>query len=65
MRTYDKSIEAYKEAVQLMPGGVNSPVPRFQIGRHESDIYGKRKRVEKSMILTATSTLIMSCPGGR
>lgn len=30
MRTYDKSIEAYKEAVQLMPGGVNSPVRAFK-----------------------------------
>ncbi|WP_018660940.1 glutamate-1-semialdehyde 2,1-aminomutase [Heyndrickxia acidiproducens] len=30
MRTYEKSIEAYKEAVTLMPGGVNSPVRAFK-----------------------------------
>lgn len=30
MRTYTKSIEAYKEAVTLMPGGVNSPVRAFK-----------------------------------
>ena len=29
MRNYDKSIAAYKEAVDLMPGGVNSPVRAF------------------------------------
>lgn len=30
MRSYTKSIEAYKEAVTLMPGGVNSPVRAFK-----------------------------------
>lgn len=30
MRSYEKSIEAYKEAVKLMPGGVNSPVRAFK-----------------------------------
>ena len=30
MKKFDKSIEAYKEAVDLMPGGVNSPVRAFQ-----------------------------------
>lgn len=30
MRSYEKSIEAYKEAVTLMPGGVNSPVRAFK-----------------------------------
>ncbi|MGM9923802.1 MAG: glutamate-1-semialdehyde 2,1-aminomutase [Bacillus sp. (in: firmicutes)] len=30
MRNYDKSIAAYKEAVHLMPGGVNSPVRAFK-----------------------------------
>lgn len=30
MRTYDKSIEAFKEAKTLMPGGVNSPVRAFK-----------------------------------
>ncbi|MGO3726310.1 MAG: aspartate aminotransferase family protein, partial [Staphylococcus carnosus] len=27
---YEKSIEAYKKAEQLMPGGVNSPVRAFK-----------------------------------
>src|SRR5574339_57211 len=30
MRSYTKSIEAFKEAVTLMPGGVNSPVRAFK-----------------------------------
>lgn len=30
MRTFDKSVNAYKEAVQVMPGGVNSPVRAFK-----------------------------------
>ncbi|WP_141431866.1 glutamate-1-semialdehyde 2,1-aminomutase [Bacillus sp. 03113] len=30
MRSYDSSVEAYKEAIQLMPGGVNSPVRAFK-----------------------------------
>ncbi|MBU8879583.1 glutamate-1-semialdehyde 2,1-aminomutase [Bacillus sp. FJAT-29790] len=30
MRSYDKSIEAFKEASTLMPGGVNSPVRAFK-----------------------------------
>lgn len=30
MKKFEKSIEAYKEAVDLMPGGVNSPVRAFQ-----------------------------------
>ncbi|MBB6445847.1 glutamate-1-semialdehyde 2,1-aminomutase [Bacillus benzoevorans] len=30
MRTYDKSIQAFKEAKTLMPGGVNSPVRAFK-----------------------------------
>jgi len=30
MRTYEKSIVAFKEAVKLMPGGVNSPVRAFK-----------------------------------
>ncbi|WP_445489662.1 glutamate-1-semialdehyde 2,1-aminomutase [Niallia sp. 03133] len=30
MRSYQKSKEAFKEAVQLMPGGVNSPVRAFK-----------------------------------
>lgn len=30
MRSYQKSEEAYKEAVELMPGGVNSPVRAFK-----------------------------------
>ncbi|WP_342469064.1 glutamate-1-semialdehyde 2,1-aminomutase [Ureibacillus sp. FSL K6-3587] len=30
MRTYEKSIKAFKEAVNLMPGGVNSPVRAFK-----------------------------------
>jgi glutamate-1-semialdehyde 2,1-aminomutase len=30
MRSYEKSIEAFKEAVGLMPGGVNSPVRAFK-----------------------------------
>lgn len=30
MRTYDKSIAAFKEAKGLMPGGVNSPVRAFK-----------------------------------
>lgn len=30
MRSYTKSIEAYKEAKTLMPGGVNSPVRAFK-----------------------------------
>lgn len=30
MRNYDKSRAAYKEAVHLMPGGVNSPVRAFK-----------------------------------
>ena len=30
MRSYEKSIAAYKEAVNLMPGGVNSPVRAFK-----------------------------------
>ncbi|WP_409270827.1 glutamate-1-semialdehyde 2,1-aminomutase [Neobacillus sp. SCS-31] len=30
MRSYDKSIEAFKEAKTLMPGGVNSPVRAFK-----------------------------------
>lgn len=30
MRTYEKSIKAYQEAVHLMPGGVNSPVRAFK-----------------------------------
>lgn len=30
MRTYDKSKQAFKEAVTLMPGGVNSPVRAFK-----------------------------------
>lgn len=30
MRTYDKSIQAFQEALTLMPGGVNSPVRAFK-----------------------------------
>ncbi|MFG6118990.1 glutamate-1-semialdehyde 2,1-aminomutase [Thalassobacillus sp. B23F22_16] len=30
MKKFDRSIEAYKEAEQLMPGGVNSPVRAFK-----------------------------------
>ncbi|MFE8696904.1 glutamate-1-semialdehyde 2,1-aminomutase [Cytobacillus sp. FJAT-53684] len=30
MRSYDKSIQAFKEAKTLMPGGVNSPVRAFK-----------------------------------
>jgi glutamate-1-semialdehyde 2,1-aminomutase len=30
MRSYNQSIEAFKEAVQLLPGGVNSPVRAFK-----------------------------------
>ncbi|MED3660971.1 glutamate-1-semialdehyde 2,1-aminomutase [Ureibacillus sp. FSL K6-8385] len=30
MRTYEKSIKAFQEAVNLMPGGVNSPVRAFK-----------------------------------
>lgn len=30
MRSYNKSIEAFKEASKLMPGGVNSPVRAFK-----------------------------------
>lgn len=30
MHSYNKSIEAFKEAVNLMPGGVNSPVRAFK-----------------------------------
>ncbi|WP_010651056.1 glutamate-1-semialdehyde 2,1-aminomutase [Oceanobacillus massiliensis] len=30
MRSYNNSIDAYKEAVDLMPGGVNSPVRAFK-----------------------------------
>ncbi|WP_442595288.1 glutamate-1-semialdehyde 2,1-aminomutase [Neobacillus sp. D3-1R] len=30
MHSYNKSIDAYKEAVTLMPGGVNSPVRAFK-----------------------------------
>ncbi|MFD1705588.1 glutamate-1-semialdehyde 2,1-aminomutase [Siminovitchia sediminis] len=30
MRTYEKSKEAFREAVKLMPGGVNSPVRAFK-----------------------------------
>lgn len=30
MRSYDKSIQAFKEAKKLMPGGVNSPVRAFK-----------------------------------
>ncbi|HWL27003.1 MAG TPA: glutamate-1-semialdehyde 2,1-aminomutase [Ureibacillus sp.] len=30
MRDYSKSIEAFKEAIDLMPGGVNSPVRAFK-----------------------------------
>ncbi|GLB58391.1 glutamate-1-semialdehyde 2,1-aminomutase [Cytobacillus sp. NCCP-133] len=30
MRSYNKSIEAFKEASELMPGGVNSPVRAFK-----------------------------------
>lgn len=29
-RSYEKSKQAYAEAVQLMPGGVNSPVRAFK-----------------------------------
>ena len=30
MRSYEKSKQAFKEAVTLMPGGVNSPVRAFK-----------------------------------
>ena len=30
MRSYDKSIEAFKDAKELLPGGVNSPVRAFK-----------------------------------
>lgn len=30
MRTYENSVKAFKEAVNLMPGGVNSPVRAFK-----------------------------------
>ena len=30
MRSYEKSKAAYQEAIQLMPGGVNSPVRAFK-----------------------------------
>lgn len=30
MRNYEQSVDAYKEAVDLMPGGVNSPVRAFK-----------------------------------
>lgn len=30
MKKYDQSIQAYDEAIQLMPGGVNSPVRAFK-----------------------------------
>jgi len=30
MTSFEKSIAAYKEAVKLMPGGVNSPVRAYK-----------------------------------
>ena len=30
MKNFTQSIDAYKEAVELMPGGVNSPVRAFK-----------------------------------
>src|SRR5699024_11064175 len=30
MKNFERSIDAYKEAVDLMPGGVNSPVRAFK-----------------------------------
>lgn len=46
MRSYDKSIEAYKEAVTLMPGGVNSPVRAFKAVKM-SPIFMERGRGSK------------------
>ncbi|GER66168.1 glutamate-1-semialdehyde 2,1-aminomutase [Weizmannia acidilactici] len=47
MRSYEKSIEAYKEAVTMMPGGVNSPVRAFKaVGMNPIFMdYGKGSKI--------------------
>ncbi|OHD13879.1 MAG: glutamate-1-semialdehyde-2,1-aminomutase [Spirochaetes bacterium GWD1_27_9] len=46
MRKYDKSIELYKKAVNLIPGGVNSPVRAFKsVG--QTPIFVKRSAGSK------------------
>ena len=46
MRSYTKSIEAFKEAQTLMPGGVNSPVRAFK-SVHMNPIFMERGKGSK------------------
>ena len=46
MSTFDRSIDAYKEAVSLMPGGVNSPVRAFK-SVHMNPIFMERGKGSK------------------
>ncbi len=45
MKKFDKSIAAFEEAQDLMPGGVNSPVRAFKSVVDESVVYGAWKRL--------------------
>ncbi|SEA52277.1 glutamate-1-semialdehyde 2,1-aminomutase [Thalassobacillus cyri] len=46
MKKFDRSIEAYKEAEQLMPGGVNSPVRAFK-SVHMDPVFMERGKGSK------------------
>ena len=58
MRSYTKSIEAFEEAKNLMPGGVNSPVRAFK-SVDMDPIFMERGKGSKIMILMAMNILIM------
>ena len=58
----NRSIEAFKEAKTLMPGGVNSPVRAFK-SVNMDPIFMERGKGSKSMTLMAMNISIMSFHG--
>ena len=46
MRSFEKSKQAYTEAVELMPGGVNSPVRAFKSVGMNPIFYGPWERIK-------------------
>ena len=62
MRSYEKSKKAFQESMNLLPGGVNSPVRAFK-SVNMDPIFMERGKVQKSMILMAMNILIMFFPG--
>ena len=44
-RSYEESRKLQKRAEQLIPGGVNSPVRAFRVGRRRSAVHRARRRL--------------------